>query len=167
MRHKFAWASWAFVGAIAVSVGLSFIHPWGDVRNVAPGETTLNGGFVPDNVREVLVRKCVDCHSNRTHWPVYGRLAPASWLIERDVRDGRAAMNLSDWEAILPEDKVVLLTRMAAVVRSGEMPPSAYLTLHPGNGLTDVERQMISAWARAERKRIRNAADQPKGAETK
>ena len=76
-------------------------------------------------------------------------------------------MNLSDWEAILPEDKVVLLTRMAAVVRSGEMPPSAYLTLHPGNGLTDVERQMISAWARAERKRIRNAADQPKGAETK
>ena len=54
----------------------------------------LGGSEVPQGVRQVLEQKCADCHSNQTHWPVYSRLAPGSWLMEHDVSGGRAALEL-------------------------------------------------------------------------
>ena len=51
----------------------------------------------PANVRAVLKRACYDCHSNETTWPWYSRVAPVSWLVARDVREGRKELNFSDW----------------------------------------------------------------------
>ena len=73
---------------LAAAVGLSFVHPWGDVRNVDERGEMFGGSEVPRGVREVLEQKCADCHSNRTHWPVYSRLAPGTWLMEHDVSEG-------------------------------------------------------------------------------
>lgn len=47
--------------------------------------------------KAVLRRACYDCHSNETRWPWYSRVAPASWLTARDVREGRAELNFSAW----------------------------------------------------------------------
>ena len=117
---------------LAASVGLSLVHPWGDLRNVSSPRELLGGSAVPQDVRGILETKCADCHSNRTHWPVYSRLAPGSWLMEHDVHEGRSAMNLSDWTAMTAEDRVSALTRIAAEVRSGEMPPGPYSCFDPG-----------------------------------
>ncbi|HEY3620218.1 MAG TPA: heme-binding domain-containing protein, partial [Candidatus Sulfotelmatobacter sp.] len=46
----------------------------------------------------VLVRACGNCHSNHTDWPWYSHVAPVSWWIARDVREGRESLNLSEWE---------------------------------------------------------------------
>jgi hypothetical protein len=43
-------------------------------------------------VKAVLRRACHDCHSNETQWPWYSRIAPVSWLLARDVREGRAEL---------------------------------------------------------------------------
>ena len=136
------------------SVALSFVHPWGDVRSVVTGGQILEGSEVPQNVRRILESKCADCHSNQTRWPVYSRLAPVSWLVERDVHAGRSAMNLSLWAGMSVEDRIALLARIAAEVRSGEMPPKPYAKIHAAV-LTDAEKQEIAVWARSERKRIR------------
>ncbi len=61
-------------------------------------------------VKAVLTRACYDCHSSETTWPWYSRIAPISWLVHRDVTEGRAALNFSDWEA-LPSDKRAKLQR--------------------------------------------------------
>ena len=138
-----------------LSAGFSFVHPWGDVRGVPAGGEMLGGSAIPQDVRHTLESKCADCHSNRTHWPVYSRLAPGSWLMERDVHEGRAAMNLSAWNVMRTEDKVSALTRIAAEVRSGTMPTRPYAFMHPANRLTDSEQKSIAAWAKAERKQLR------------
>jgi hypothetical protein len=52
------------------------------------------------------------------------------------------------------EDRIAALARIAAEVRSGEMPPKPYALIHAA-ALTDGERQQLSAWTRAERKRVR------------
>ena len=39
-----------------------------------------------------------DCHSNETEWPAYASIAPASWLVQHDVDEGRAVLNLSEWQ---------------------------------------------------------------------
>src|ERR1700761_7842411 len=78
---------------------LSFLHPWGNVRaNSQPNRKILAAANVPAEVREVLETKCIDCHTEKTHWPVYSRIAPASWFVEHDVFEGRKHLNLSRWE---------------------------------------------------------------------
>ncbi|HEY2469332.1 MAG TPA: heme-binding domain-containing protein [Terracidiphilus sp.] len=140
---------------LALSVGLSFAHPWGDVRHASSNDEILGGIAIPSNVRSTIETKCADCHSNRTHWPIYSRLAPGSWLMEHDVNAARTAMNLSQWNGMPVEGRIAALTRIAAEVRTGQMPPGPYALMHPANRLTDDDKQQIATWARAERKRLR------------
>jgi hypothetical protein len=42
----------------------------------------------PAEVKAVLRRACYDCHSNETRWPWYSQIAPVSWLVGRDVKQG-------------------------------------------------------------------------------
>lgn len=145
--------------ALVVLPPLSFLHPWGDVRVISqPDRRILTGATVPPEVREVLENKCIDCHSETTHWPVYSRIAPASWLVEHDVFEGRNHLNLSRWQEYGSESQIDLLTKIGSEARSGEMPVRQYLLLHPKARLTTEEQQLLYDWARAERKRLRNKA---------
>lgn len=79
--------------------------------------------------------------------------------MERDVHDGRAAMNLSAWNEMRTDERISTLTRITAKVRSGEMPPRAYAFMHPESRVTDSEKGSIIAWAKVERKRLRAASE--------
>jgi cytochrome c len=148
----------------AVSIALSTIHPRGNVRSgVEPNAPLLQGSSIPEDVRHVLEEKCVDCHSEKTHYPAYTRLAPISWMIERDVHGGRSVLDLSRWQDYTVDTRVDLLTRIASVSRSGEMPPRQYLLLHPDNRLTTPEQEQIYDWAKAERRRIRQQLSENSG----
>src|SRR5690242_6290427 len=48
--------------------------------------------------RALARRACFDCHSNKTVWPWYSHVAPVSWLVMKDVVDGRHEMNFSEWD---------------------------------------------------------------------
>ena len=103
--------SWTVAAlAVAAIVGLGYVHPFGNPR-VEPAkgiDTLLQGANIPANTRAVLVEKCADCHSNETRWPIYARIAPGSWLIERDIVQARKEMNLSNWHEI-PVDRQEVL----------------------------------------------------------
>ena len=145
--------------AFVVVPPLSFLHPWGDVRAISqPNRTILTGANVPSEVRKVLATKCLDCHTEATHWPLYGRVAPASWLVEHDVFEARNHLNLSRWEEYSRESQIDLLTKIGSEARSGEMPVRHYLVLHPKARLTTEEQQLLYDWATAERKRVRGEA---------
>ena len=92
--------------------------------------------------RRLAVAACFDCHSNETEWPVYSWVAPMSWLVTRDVEDGRAALNFSTW----PRDEHQL-GDAADAVEDGEMPPRQYLLLHPDARLSAAEqRRLVEAF---------------------
>jgi cytochrome c len=80
-----------------------------------PTQTILENASVPADVRATLTAKCADCHSTATRLPVYDRIAvrfaPASWLIERDIVDGRKHMNLSAWNNYSADQQQVLLSK--------------------------------------------------------
>jgi cytochrome c len=148
----------------AASIALSAIHPWGNVRTgVQPDTQLLQGSNVPEDVRHVLEKKCGDCHSGNTHYPAYTRLAPVSWMIERDVHGGRSVLDLSRWQDYTADARVDLLTRIASESRNGEMPLKQYLLLHPDNRLTTQQQQQIYDWAKAERRRIRQQMSENSG----
>jgi hypothetical protein len=90
-------------------------------------------------VRTLAARACFDCHSNETVWPWYSHVAPISWLVQRDVDEGRRVLNFSEWNRSQPE-----ATESAEALAEGEMPPRVYLPLHPGAKLSQVERQLLT-----------------------
>ena len=125
--------SWTVAAlAVAAIVGLGYVHPFGNPR-VEPAkgiDTLLQGANIPANARAVLVEKCADCHSNETRWPIYARIAPGSWLIERDIVQARKEMNLSNWHEIPVDRQEVLKAKIIQEAKSGDMPPLQYLALH-------------------------------------
>jgi len=87
--------------------------------------------------RSLAVDACFDCHSNQTAWPWYSHIAPVSWLVQRDVDNGREALNFSEWDREQEGEDVV------EVVQEGEMPPDYYGWLHPKGRLSSDERQAL------------------------
>ena len=114
----------------------------------------LAGTDVPEEVRATLAQKCGDCHSNNTRWPLYSRIAPTSWLVERDVHEGRAHLNLSFWEQYSTDNRIDLLGKIGTQIRQGKMPLKQYLLLHPEARLSEADRKLIVDWIRVERKRL-------------
>jgi hypothetical protein len=90
--------------------------------------------------RELFFRTCRDCHSNETSWPWYSHVAPASWLVQHDVEEGREHFNVSEWGREDNEGD-----EAAELLREGEMPPWFYLPAHPEALLTDAERRELVA----------------------
>jgi len=147
----------------AVELVLSTLHPWGNPHvEELGGGPILAGTDTSAEAVKVLTAKCADCHSTATHWPLYSRVAPVSWLVERDVMAGRDALDLSKWAEYSSESQVDLLSRIASEARSGEMPLKQYLIVHPDARLTPSEQELVYNWAKQERKRVRKAmASQP------
>lgn len=90
--------------------------------------------------RALAKQACFDCHSNETEWPAYSNLAPASWLVQRDVTEARAVLNFSEWHRAQKEAK-----DSSEEVRERDMPPTSYRLIHAHARLSaaDTERLAI------------------------
>lgn len=95
----------------------------------------------------VLDRSCGDCHSNGTTWRWYTAIAPLSWLMVSSVKQGRRAVNFSEWAAYPPEQQRALLVASCQAVSQGKM-PGPYTVLRPETRLSAQDIAMICAAAR-------------------
>ena len=95
----------------------------------------------------MLVNKCADCHSNETKAPVYGRFAPVSWLMERDIVEARRAMNLSLWDTYSDDRQRTLVAKMVRETKEHEMPPLQYRVIHWNARIMDGDAKALSQWA--------------------
>jgi hypothetical protein len=82
---------------------------------------------------------CQDCHSNLSSWRWYDKIAPASWLVEHDIQDGRRRLNVSEWNRGQPDLEEVL-----RVIRGGGMPPLQYKLAHSGARLSQQQRDQLA-----------------------
>lgn len=97
----------------------------------------------------VLSRSCNDCHSNRTVWPWYSQVAPASWLVVSDVNRGRAALNFSEWAGYNDEVRQKHLAEVCKEVKEGEMPGLAYTLIHRKAKLSAADVAAICQWTQS------------------
>jgi hypothetical protein len=84
---------------------------------------------------------CFNCHSNQTRTTWWEDVAPLSWWITNHVKDGRAALNFSEWGS--PQRKA---HDAAKTVTKGSMPPDYYtwLGMHSDAKLTPAERKQLA-----------------------
>lgn len=102
----------------------------------------------PAQVEAVLRRGCYDCHSNETRWPWYAHFAPASWVVARDVNQGRKHLNFSTWDKYSDDPGTVIrkLKGIGELSGNGQMPRWYYMPMHPMARLSDADRALIAKW---------------------
>lgn len=126
----------AVLAILLVGFGLIQLIPYG--RDHMNPPVVQDAPWQTAQAREIAVRACYDCHSNETVWPWYSNIAPLSWLVQRDVEEGRQYLNFSTWGSGEQE-----VEEIAEVVWNGEMPMPIYLITHPEARLTDAEKQTL------------------------
>jgi hypothetical protein len=104
----------------------------------------------PAEVVAILRRACFDCHSHRTRWPWYSRVAPVSWWLISHVDHGRGDLNFSEWPTFDFELREMALHDIQEQVSTEQMPLPSYLILHPEARLSQDDRKTLLRWARSE-----------------
>jgi Haem-binding domain len=107
-----------------------------------PGNPAVAQAIAWDSPQtEALLRRtCFDCHSNETTWPWYSRIAPMSWLVNKDVNEGRRELNFSELRSGRNPGRQV--DEIGERVYR-DMPPKIYTMIHPDAILTDAEKQAL------------------------
>jgi mono/diheme cytochrome c family protein len=111
--------------------------PYG--RGRAVHAATVEPEWDSPRTRELALRTCFDCHSNRTRWPWYSWVAPASWLVQHDVDEGREHLDFTRFD-----QRQRNAGECADQVRSGEMPLWQYTLLHPDARLSEAEQEELA-----------------------
>jgi hypothetical protein len=124
---------------IAILAGFVVLQliPYGHEHSNPP--VTMEPQWDSPETRTLASRACFDCHSNETDWPWYSYVAPVSWLIQRDVEEGRGRLNFSEWGSGRFDEPWEIVEAFS----EGYMPPSKYLAMHPEARFSDAERQAL------------------------
>jgi cytochrome c len=149
--RRYRAAAIACVMMLMTSLLLGRVHPFGNAAiysaQVASGPI-MEHSSVPPVVRAALVAKCADCHSMQTQAPLYGRFAPISWLIERDILNGRKKVNLSLWESYSADQQEIIKAKIVQETKSREMPLPQYRMIHWDASITDADVRAFTQWTR-------------------
>src|SRR5208283_4184818 len=129
---KINW-KWILPGLVAVFALMQFANPSRTNPPVVPGHDLLAANPPPPEIAASLRAACYDCHSHETRWPWYSHIAPVSWLVAGDVRDGSEEVGYRN------------------------MPPGKYTLLHPDARLNAAQRQALIDWADAAAARLKAA----------
>jgi len=131
-----------------VFLGMQFVPTATRPKNSATNEPRLAEVINPQ-VGAILDRSCQDCHSSRTTWPWYSRVAPVSWIVSKHVSEGREMLDFSEW-ANQPHsaDERMLI---CDAVSDGRMPLPEYTVMHRNAKLSKQDVELICRWAAAPR----------------
>jgi hypothetical protein len=143
-----SWLWRALLLLAVIFVVIQFVRPARTNPSANPQHEVTVVLPVDATVAETFQRSCYDCHSNRTVWPKYSHVAPASWLVAYDVSRGRKSMNFSEWASYPPKESRKLLGEICKEVSEGEMPGFPYSLLHPRAKLTSTDVQQVCRWTK-------------------
>lgn len=125
-------ARWLILGAVVIFALMQLV-PYGRSYTNPPVKATPV--WPSAKVEQLATDACADCHSNTTTWPWYARIAPGSWLIKKDVDEGRSKLN---WSVPCGESDEI-----KRIVEGGEMPPLQYKLIHANARLSAADKKTL------------------------
>jgi len=137
-----------FLGVIVVFILIQMIRPnKNDSRNNINHISTVKE--VPDEVNEILIKSCNDCHSNYTVYPWYNEIAPISWYLAQHVNNAKRHLNFSEWTTYNKNQQNHILKDLEEVLETHEMPLKSYIWMHKDATMTNKEYEMLITWVKS------------------
>jgi hypothetical protein len=153
--------SWLIIiGSIAgLLIIIQFFQPEKNNNIEDPKKDIVFSLDIPKNVKKNLVNACYDCHSDRTVYPRYSRVAPISWMINKHIRDGKKHLNFSTWSDYDKRKQLKLLTEICDEITLGDMPLKGYVFMHSKAVLNEKDIADICAWTENAGEQVFNQSD--------
>ena len=101
---------------------------------------------MPVELKEMLVKKCYDCHSNNTRYPWYANVQPIGWWLAAHVHDGKEELNFSEFKTYNAKRVAHKMEELVEVVEDREMPLKGYTMFHAGTEVTETDERLIKEW---------------------
>jgi hypothetical protein len=144
LKKKLKWMKWCVLAAAVLFAALQFTNP---PHTNPPVKTDfLTVMDPPPKIAAMFRSACYDCHSNETRWPWYSSVAPMSWQIASEVREGRGQLNLSEWPVNDPKRAWKKMEDMSEQIDQKDMPLPKYTLIHADARLTDAQRADLTQW---------------------
>lgn len=151
---------WIIIGALAgIFIIIQFFRPEKNDTVKNPKNDINFTIEIPALVKQKLVNACYDCHSEKTRYPIYNRIAPVSWLLANHIREGKEHLNFSDWAGYDKKKQIKLLNEICEVIENGEMPMKGYVMMHSSAVINPKEKEDICAWAEQAAEQVMNQKD--------
>ena len=131
---------------LALFIIIQFFQPEKNDNLINPQNDIVFKLEIPTMVKKKFADACYDCHSNKTKYPVYSRVAPVSWLLAKHIRDGKEHLNFSEWANYDKKKQIKLLTAICEEITSGEMPMKGYVFMHSKAIINEKELEEICLW---------------------
>jgi len=126
---------------------IQFIHP---KRNKATGEQVNNIAIVhpiSQDVKSILEKACLDCHSNNTRYPWYTNFQPFDWWITHHINEGKRELNFDEFNNRSLRFQYNKIKEVVKQVKENEMPLNSYLWIHKDAKLSSEEKSKLISWA--------------------
>lgn len=99
-----------------------------------------------DEVKNIFINCCYDCHSNHTNYYWYDNIMPVGWWIDNNIKKGKASLNFSIWMEYSSYRKLSHLSAMEFDISINRMPTKEYLYLHKESRLTKYRKEVLINW---------------------
>lgn len=139
---------------LVVFAGIQFIRPQKNKDPEDPSTDITHFVTVPDTVMHLLRVSCYDCHSNKTNYPWYAEVAPASWWLAYHIKEGKAELNFSEFSQYSKRRMKSKLSAIANQVKEREMPLKSYMLIHADAKLHSDQVQIIIDWVESAKKEL-------------
>jgi hypothetical protein len=135
------------LGLLALLVIIQFIQPSKNISLPLITDDDISKTYaISDEVHQILIEKCYDCHSNNTGYPWYYNIQPFAWWMEHHIKEGKAELNFSIFKTYAEKKASHKLEELSEAVNEGWMPLESYLWMHPETKISEADRTAINAW---------------------
>lgn len=127
-------------------IAIQFIRPARNQSGQVLQTDIANTIEIPSNVYVLLKNACYDCHSNNTIYPWYSNIQPVAWLLAKDIKNGKAKMNFSEFGSLSRRKQISRLKEMENQIKDNEMPLPSYQLMHKNARLTLEDKTLLIDW---------------------
>lgn len=128
---------------------IQFIHPTKNQSTGAQPNNITTRYAVPANVKTILDKACMDCHSNNTSYPWYAKIQPVHWWMQHHVDEGKHGLNFDEYVNRSLRYQYHKMEEINEQVKEGEMPLASYTWIHKNAILTSEEKLALANWTTA------------------
>lgn len=146
MKKVFKTIGWVLLIAFIV---IQFFRP---EKNTDTGDqpNAISKKFaVSADVKTILDKACMDCHSNNTRYPWYNNIQPVAWWLDGHVKDGKGELNFDEFTNRRPRFQYRRMEQTIELVKEEEMPLNSYTWTHKDAILSEEEKKKIYDWAKS------------------
>ena len=132
---------------LMILIIIQFIHPGRNISTVDQPNNITKAYNVPDDVKKILDKACMDCHSNNTRYLWYFKIQPLDWWLTNHINGGKGELNYDEFTNKPLRFQYHKMEATVDQIKKGEMPLNSYLWVHKDAILTDQEKNTLINWA--------------------